>query len=299
MPEMGEQLKTTGVTLGTGAGPSNPARQVEPGAVGSRRDRFRTGTAPPQGLLTGELGHSGVSLWAHTEPGGLLGLCSAQGSLNLKAVTCSGGQAHFRVGGFGRGWTGDAEQGRALQLVLGAGPGAWCCLCSLLCACARGGSWQGTFSGMKTGEMLQARHWHKHLTGQLTAASSTGDTAFRVFARNCPLLPRTQALGDPKLARDPSTCFTQCLVAGACLQQNNPLLQRQQLSSPCPARGQLKAAVRPRVMARGKRKGSEISSQASAPGRSAETHTPWDGWIQTSKCHVPWDKTARGEVTLP
>lgn len=44
MPEMGEQLKTTGVTLGTGGGPSNPARQVELGALGSRRDRFGTGT---------------------------------------------------------------------------------------------------------------------------------------------------------------------------------------------------------------------------------------------------------------
>lgn len=129
-------------------------------------------------------------MWAHTEPGGLLGLCSAQGSLNLIAVKCWGGQAPFQVGGFGCGWMGDAEQGWVLQLVCGAGPGAWSCLCSLLCACARGGSQQGTFSGMKTGEMLQARHWHKHLTGQLTAVSFTGDTAFQVFARNCPLLPQ-------------------------------------------------------------------------------------------------------------
>lgn len=66
-------------------------------------------------------------MWAHTEPGGLLGLCSAQGSLSLIAVKCWGGQAPFQVGRFGCGWMGDAEQGWVLQLVCGAGPGAWCC----------------------------------------------------------------------------------------------------------------------------------------------------------------------------
>lgn len=114
------------------------------------------------------------------------------------------------------GWSGSLS-GEEIWLWLDggcrAGPGAaacvwrwsWCMVLSVLtavCLCKRRQS-AGDFSGMKTGEMLQARHWHKHLAGQLTAVSFTGDTAFQVFARNCPLLPQCSGTGRCQTSQRP------------------------------------------------------------------------------------------------